>query len=543
MSMDSWQLLLAVGSGTSLLWLALVATLWLAQRNNPDPASLRDALRLLPDVIGLLRRLAADPDLPRNVRVWLLLLMGYLLVPIDLVPDFLPVVGYVDDAIIVALALRAVVRTAGPDSIARHWAGTPLGLATVYRLAGLRPEPGHRGREAPWLSRGVAGIGAASLLADLGHEIPTALLPSLLTSTLGAPAAALGLIEGISDGLAGAAKLAGGALADDPSRRRAVAVGGYTATAALAAATGAAGSVWQVGVLRAGAWTARGLRVPARNALLADLVPVGAYGRAYGFERAMDNLGAIGGPLLALGLVALTSVRTAILLSIIPGLLAAGAIVYAIRSASRLQPRPRQPIRLRIRPVLAGRLGRLMLGIGAFEVGNVAATLLILRATELLTPAQGTDSATQRALGLYIAYNAAATVASLAAGRLADRLGARGPVRVLTAGVLLFAAAYAGFAAGGASILALAPSFIAAGIAIGCIETAEHSAVAALAPAELRGSAFGVLATVQSLGNLAASAIAGLLWTTLSPAAAFIYLTAWMAVAIIGLLTSLRARD
>ena len=147
-----------------------------------------------------------------------------------------------------------------------------------------------------WLSRGVAGIGGASFLADLGHEVPTALLPSLLTSVLHAPASALGLIEGISDAGAGLARLAGGALADDPGRRRRVAVGGYTTTAVLSAAIGAAAAPWQAGILRAGAWAARGLRVPARNALLADIVPPAVYGRAYGFERAMDNLGAIGGP-------------------------------------------------------------------------------------------------------------------------------------------------------------------------------------------------------------------------------------------------------
>jgi MFS family permease len=186
----------------------------------------------------------------------------------------------------------------------------------------------------PWLTPGVRGIGGASLLADIGHEIPTALLPSLLTSTLGAPASALGLIEGVSDGLAGVARLGGGALADDPSRRRAIAVGGYTTTAVLAAGTGAATAVWQVGLLRAGAWTARGLRVPARNALLADVVHPSAYGRAYGFERAMDNLGAIIGPLLALGLVATIGTRAAIAVSVIPGLLAAVAIIYAIRHTS-----------------------------------------------------------------------------------------------------------------------------------------------------------------------------------------------------------------
>jgi MFS family permease len=349
--------------------------------------------------------------------------------------------------------------------------------------------------KAPWLTPGVRGIGTASFLSDAGHEVPTALLPSLLTNTLGAPAAALGLIEGISDGLAGAARLAGGAIADDPQRRRAQAVAGYTTTAVLSSLIGAATSVWQVGILRAGAWAARGLRVPARNALLADIVPPAMYGRAYGFERAMDNLGAIVGPLLALALVGLVGVRTAIALSIIPGLLAALAIVYAIRHASRAEQRERQPLRLRIRPVLTGRLGRLMVGVSAFEFGNVAATLLILRASELLAPGRDQDRATQLALGLYVAYNVAATVASIPAGRLGDR---RGAVLVLVLGVGLFGLAYAGLAAGGSSVLALAPWFLAAaGVAIGCVETAEHAAVAVLAPVELRGSAFGLLAAVQ----------------------------------------------
>jgi sugar phosphate permease len=141
-------------------------------------------------------------------------------------------------------------------------------------------------------------------------------MASFVTATLGAPAVALGLIEGISDALDGGGRFVGGALADDPGRRRAVVVGGYSATAILSALIGATGSVLQAGVLRGVAWAARGLRVPARNALLADVVPAHAYGRAYGFERTMDNLGAIVGPLLALGLVAVFSVRTAILISV-----------------------------------------------------------------------------------------------------------------------------------------------------------------------------------------------------------------------------------
>lgn len=387
--------------------------------------------------------------------------------------------------------------------------------------------------EQPWLTRGVAGIGSASLLADAGHEVPTALLPSLLVSSLGAPAAALGVIEGLSDALAGGARLVGGAVADDPLRRRGVAVGGYATTATLSALMGVAGSVWQIGVLRAGAWVARGLRVPARNALLADVVPAGAYGRAYGFERTMDNLGAILGPLLALGLVATVGVRWAIGLSIIPGLLAAAAVVYAIRHAPRPVVRERTPLRIRIRPVLKGDLGRLMGAVTAFEAGNVAATLLILRATEVLTPGRGVELATAMALVLYTLHNAAATVASLPAGRISDRLGRAGPVRVLAGGVALFAAAYTGFAVVGGQLVALGLAFVAAGLAIGCVETAQHAAVAVFAPVDIRGSAFGLLATIQAVGNLAASGVAGILWTATSPTVAFAYLAGWMLLALV----------
>jgi MFS family permease len=381
----------------------------------------------------------------------------------------------------------------------------------------------------PWLTSGVRGIGAASLLADLGHEIPTALLPSLVTTTLGAPAAALGIIEGVSDGLAGAARFAGGALADDPQRRRATAVGGYASTAVLGGLIGVVSNVWQVGALRAASWTARGLRVPARNALLADVVPAGAYGRAYGFERALDNLGAVGGPLLALALVAAFSVRTAILLSIVPGLLAVVAILYAIRSTPRPRRQERRPLRIYVRPVLHGELGRLMVGIGAFECGNIAATLLILRATDLLEPAHGHDGAVQIALLLYTGYNLAATLASVPAGRLVDR---RGAVLVLAGGAACLLVAYVGFAATGANIVVLAACFAAAGVAIGCVETAEHAAVARLAPEDVRGSAFGLLAGVQSLGNVVASGVAGALWTLASPSAGLLFAAALMAVAL-----------
>jgi MFS family permease len=259
-------------------------------------------------------------------------------------------------------------------------------------------------------------------------------------------------------------------------------------------------------------------------------VPSAVYGRAYGFERGMDNLGAIIGPLLAIALVAVFSTRTAILLSIIPGLLAVLAIIYAIRHTDRPKQHERQPIRIRIRPVMKGQLGRLLGAISIFEVGNIAATLLILRATDLLEPGRSLDDATQLAIGLYVLYNIAATLTSIPAGRMADLST---PGRVLSLGVAAFAIAYIGFAFVGASIPLLAVFFIAAGVGIGAVETAEHSAVATMAPGGLRGSSFGALAAIQSFGNLIASSVVGVIYVVASPTAAFLFPAVMMLGALI----------
>ena len=128
------RLVLGVGAGLLVAWLALLVALAVTR---PQGATLTDAVRLLPDLVGLVRRLAGDPALPRSSRVVLGLLVGYLLLPIDIVPDFLPVIGYADDAIVVALALRRVVRVAGAAALDRHWRGSDAGLAIVRRLAGV----------------------------------------------------------------------------------------------------------------------------------------------------------------------------------------------------------------------------------------------------------------------------------------------------------------------------------------------------------------------------------------------------------------------
>jgi uncharacterized membrane protein YkvA (DUF1232 family) len=129
-----WETLLGIGIALVAAWLGLVTVLLAVK---PKGGLLTEALRLLPDLLRLLRRLAADPSVPRGVRIRLWLLLAYLAIPIDLIPDFVPVLGYADDAIIVTLALRSTVRHAGLDAVRAHWPGSHDGFAALCRLTGL----------------------------------------------------------------------------------------------------------------------------------------------------------------------------------------------------------------------------------------------------------------------------------------------------------------------------------------------------------------------------------------------------------------------
>ena len=224
-----------------------------------------------------------------------------------------------------------------------------------------RSRPGSAGRRPPWVSPGVASVGAASFFSDAGHEIATAVLPSFLTGVLGGSAATLGLIEGLSDALLGVAKLVGGPLANQPARRVRLARGGYLLTAVFTAVIGLATTVWQAGALRAAAWVARGARTPARDAMLAGLAPPDAYGRAFGVERAGDNLGAVVGPLLASMLVATVGLRTSFFFALIPGTLAAVSISVAAARARPMATAVRVRARLELRSLYRAGLFRPLL--------------------------------------------------------------------------------------------------------------------------------------------------------------------------------------
>src|SRR6201998_2927713 len=153
-----------------------------------------------------------------------------------------------------------------------------------------------------WFNRTVLGVGLTSLFSDWSHETATAILPAFLAA-IGAGPAWLGAIEGLADGLSSFAKLAAGYYTDRLKRRKPLAVFGYAFTALATASIGIATHAIQVLIGRSAAWLGRGVRSPAKKALLAADVPAGAYGRAFGLERLMDTLGAIFGPLTALGVL------------------------------------------------------------------------------------------------------------------------------------------------------------------------------------------------------------------------------------------------
>ena len=369
-----------------------------------------------------------------------------------------------------------------------------------------------------WLTRGVLGIGLASLFSDWGHEAATAILPAFLAS-LGAPAFALGVIEGVSDGLSSFAKLAGGWIADRPRWRKPTGIVGYLATGLSTFAYAFAQSWPAVLVMRALGWTGRGSRGPSRDTLLADAVAPEQQGRAFGFERAMDTVGAVLGPLCATALIGLIGVRGVLKWTLVPGLAAAVAFAFLVPAAKRADGYHAQSF--------ASSLGQMpktywhfLAGVFAHGLGDFAPTLLILRASQILTPQLGVARAATAAVALYTFHNLVNAAASYPAGALGDRIGKRG---LLALGYLTGAVTYAGFIFATPTIAVLAILFGLEGVHGAMQQSLEKSMAAELLPAKVRGSGFGVLATVNGIGDLVSSIAVGVLWSSVSPNAGFLY--------------------
>jgi MFS family permease len=387
-------------------------------------------------------------------------------------------------------------------------------LATPVKFSDHDNPPGAR-----WLNRTVLGVGLASLFSDWSHETATAVMPAFL-ATLGASAAWLGLIEGVSDGLASFAKMGSGYFTDKLQRRKPIAVAGYLVTTLGTAAFGLATAAWHVLLARSAAWLGRGVRTPVRKALLAAAVDRSAYGRAFGFERMMDTVGAIAGPATAFFLLRAFHHQYPSLFAatLVPGLMAAGLMAFVVKERER-KPVPHISFGERLR-LLPAPYRKFLVAAGLFGAGAFAHTMLILLAAQKLTPRFGAAKAASVAVALYILHNIFYAAFCYIGGWLGDRFAKKW---LLAAGYALGAIMAFCVIAAPAGLWSLSLIFVLGGISVALEETLEDSYCAELVEEKHQGMAFGVLATVNGIGDFLSSIIVGLLWAAAGTSVAFAY--------------------
>jgi len=369
-----------------------------------------------------------------------------------------------------------------------------------------------------WLNRTVLGVGVTSLFSDWSHEIATAVLPAFL-ATIGAGPAWLGAIEGIADGLSSFAKLGSGHYTDRLKKRKPLAVFGYAFTALATASFAFATHAYHVLFGRAAAWLGRGVRSPAKKALLAADVEPGAYGRAFGLERLMDTVGAIAGPLTALWLLRVTNhnYRAVFLWTLLPGMIAVLSFWLLVRERP-FEARKKVTFLAGLRS-LPGNFRKFLLGVGVFGSGDFSHTLLILYASRMLTPAHGAARAATLAVGLYTLHNVLYAASAYISGWLSDIVPHR--KAILAGGYALAGVTAIFLTTTPVSIWLLGGLFVLAGIYVGTEEALEDSLAAELIPREQHGMAFGTLAAVNAIGDFLSSLVVGFLWAAVSARAAF----------------------
>lgn len=392
--------------------------------------------------------------------------------------------------------------------------------------------PANAREQPPWLNRTVWGMAGTSFLSDLGHEAQSTILPTFMAA-LGLPPAALGAVEGIADATASFIKLGAGWFSDRVGRRKPFVVAGYLATGLASGIIALASGLPMILAGKVFGWSGRGIRGPLRDAMLTDAIPEGARGRAFGFHRFGDTLGAILGPMLAVAFLmtsggVLENARTLLWWSLIPGVLS--AVVFGMLVAERGRTASStHSFHLAIKQMPRA-FRRYLVGVGLFGAGDFAHSMLILVATQLLTPTWGPLRAAGIGGSLYVLHNVVYAAAAYPAGALADRLGHQ---RVLAWGYSISAlvpvsiAAYFHFQLG--SVPLLAASFAVAGLVNGVQDTLEGATTGTLAPLDQRGLAFGLLGATNGVGDLISSVVVGLLWTA-QPALGFGYSAALMAV-------------
>lgn len=380
-----------------------------------------------------------------------------------------------------------------------------------------------------WLNRTVAGAGITSALGDFCYETTTVILPGFL-AVLGIPAAALGIIEGVADAVANITKMFSGFIADKLGHRKLLVLVGYALTPVgqvlIALALG-----WHLLLLgRVVSWFGKGLRGPLRDAIVIQAISAEARGRAFGFHRAMDTVGAVAGPLLGVALLEWAKAwpwddssgpfRVVLGLSVVPGLMAVAAFLMLVQDPAH-SPNPALRLFTTLRG-LPSRFKRYLGAVGVFGLGDFSHSLLILAATQLLTERMGVLQAAQVAGLLYVWRNVVQVAVSFPVGVLADRFGS---LPVLVAGYALGALTALGsmlaFWWQVGSVPVLAALFFVAGLYVAIQEALESTVTADMVSGDTLATSYGALGTVNGTAKLISSSAVGVLWSVVSPEFAF----------------------
>jgi len=371
-----------------------------------------------------------------------------------------------------------------------------------------------------WLNRNVAAMGFTSLFSDASHEMTTAALPSFLTELVGAASAPqiLGLITGLSDASSSFVKMFSGWLSDKLRKRKPLVVLGYALTGLFVGIIGFARDWIETFVYRVLAWMGRGTREPPRDALLADSVDKRFYGHAFGFHRAMDTVGAITGPLLAFLLVSSLGLRNVFFLSMIPGFLAVLTIAIGVKETARKQEE-RKGLFWHMKS-LPKDFKVFLFIMFIFGIANFNRTLLLLRVQEVLTPLNGIIIAASISMLLYTIRNIAQALADYGIGSISDRMGRKSLLALF--GFFLFGITSIGFIYA-ADIYFFTLLFILSGISAATYTALEKAYAADLLPSNIRGTGYGILQTIDGIGDFTSSFVVGTIWAMISPELSFVY--------------------
>ena len=371
---------------------------------------------------------------------------------------------------------------------------------------------------------------------DISSEMIHALLPLFLVTVLGASALSVGIIEGIAEATAAIAKVFSGAISDWLGRRKPLLLLGYGLAAVTKPLFPLASGIGEVLTARFIDRIGKGIRGAPRDALIADITPPPLRGAAYGLRQSMDTVGAFAGPLLALALMAVTlnNFRLVFWIAVIPAFICVAIIVFGVREDRPAQPRPRDARRFPLHRRDIARLPKLF-----WHITALGAVLTLARFSEafLLLRAENVGLAVTWVPAILVVMNVVYAASAYPFGALSDRINRK---LLLAGGIALLMAADVALALA-SNVWGVCAGAALWGLHMGATQGIITAIVADTAPADLRGTAFGLFNLVTGIALLAASVIAGGLWTLFGPAMTFYAGALFSAVALVGFWTAIRS--